>query len=189
MEGTYKISDSLTVEIWHDEYCTNPMEDYSIAGFALTTKRGVIKNTLNISFNAFNSWEEVLNHLKKYHKVAAVLPVYAYTKSTTALSTTPFSCPWDSGQWGYVFFTKEAVKECWGWERMSAPRREKAEESLRATIATLSAYYQGHTYGLTIIEDGEEVDHVGGFIGDDIMTNGLLDYVPSEFHKQLTEQL
>ena len=31
------------------------------------------------------------------------------------MSTGPFSCPWDSGQVGFIYVEKKKVKEEWGW--------------------------------------------------------------------------
>lgn len=51
------------------------------------------------------------------------LPVYAYVHSGVALSTGPFSCPWDSGQSGFVYETKETILEWYGKKRMTKQLR------------------------------------------------------------------
>jgi hypothetical protein len=49
-------------------------------------------------------YEELMASLSSSKRCGCiVLPVYMYDHSGTALSTTPFSCRWDSGQVGYIY--------------------------------------------------------------------------------------
>ena len=93
------------------------------------------------------------------------LPVYAYIHSGVTISTGAFSCPWDSGQCGFVYCTrKQAIAE-WG----DTPDCEtNALRILRGEVKTFDQYLRGDVYGYTITDkDGDVVDSCCGFYGMD----------------------
>lgn len=89
------------------------------------------------------------------------LPVYAYVHSMATISTRPFSCPWDSGQSGFVYCTKEQAQKEWGDDY-----EENALRVLRGQVETFDQYLRGDVYGYIITDkDGDEVDSCWGFYG------------------------
>ena len=115
-----------------------------------------------------------------------VLPVYAYIHSGTALSTTPFSCPWDSGQCGFIYEDKEAIRKEFGVKRISPKLRKRIENRMKSEIELFDQYINGEVYGFVIKDDeGEVVDSCWGFYGTDFDTNGMKDYLPEDLHEQL----
>jgi hypothetical protein len=103
------------------------------------------------------------------------LPVYAYIHSGTRLNTTGFSCPWDSGQCGIIWCTKQRAVDEWGKKHCTPQVVEKAKKCLRGEIAILDAYFNGEVIGFVarqpdvldedgdVIEEGEEIDSCWGF--------------------------
>jgi len=102
-----------------------------------------------------------------------ILPLYLYDHSGLIISTGPFTCPWDSGQIGWIICDPGMIRSLFNWDR------ERAEEALRAEVAEYDAYLRGAVYGFIVEEhdgDGwEEVDSCWGFYGDDIHENGIAD--------------
>lgn len=92
-----------------------------------------------------------------------VLPVYMYDHSGITLSTSPFSCRWDSGLLGIIYVSREKVKEVFGWKRITKERRKKIEGYLENEIKTYDQYVTGEVFGFVIEEDGNEVDSCWGF--------------------------
>lgn len=91
------------------------------------------------------------------------LPVYAYIHGGVTISTGAFSCPWDSGQCGFVYCTrKQAIAE-WG----DTPDCEtNALRVLRGEVKTFDQYLRGDVYGYVIEDkDGDVVDSCWGFYG------------------------
>jgi hypothetical protein len=97
---------------------------------------------------------------------AILLPVFLYDHSGLAMNTIGFHCPWDSGQVGYVYVTREAVRKEYTAKRVTKTLRDKVEDILRAEIVSYDAYLGGRVYGYVIERDGEEVDACWGFFGD-----------------------
>jgi len=96
-----------------------------------------------------------------------VLPLYLYDHSGITMNTTGFSCPWDSGQVGWVYASKEAALREFGGTRMTAGIRKQAEDCMRAEVEYYDAYLRGDSYGFELYKNGELYDSVWGFTGSD----------------------
>lgn len=92
------------------------------------------------------------------------LPVYRYEHSGIAFNTVGFSCPWDSGQTGYIYVTKAKVREEFHVTRISPHLRDRVYQILKNEVEIFSLWANGETYGFDI-NDGE--DSCWGFYGLD----------------------
>jgi hypothetical protein len=82
------------------------------------------------------------------------------------MRTYPFSCPWDSGQVGFVYVALDKVRLEFGWKRITQPRRRRIKAVLEAEIQEYSWHLENEVYGYEIeTEDGEFVDSCWGFYG------------------------
>lgn len=116
----------------------------------------------------FDSRDADEKRLSKNPDIVCFLPLYVYDHSGIAMNTTGFSCPWDSGQIGYIVVTRERLKSMFpSWRRVSRPRRELLEAYLRSEVQTAADYLEGNVYGF-IVEDenGGEIDSCWGYYGD-----------------------
>lgn len=92
------------------------------------------------------------------------LPVYAYIHSGIVLNTTGFSCPWDSGQSGVIYVSKEKIRNEFKVKRISPALKEKVINILRAEVDIYSQYTSGEVYGYRIVDEhGDVVDSCYGF--------------------------
>jgi len=105
-----------------------------------------------------------------------MLPLYLYDHSGVTMSTKPFSCPWDSGQIGYIYVTLEDVRREWSCKRVSAKRRVQAEQRLVAEVEVYNGYLRGDVYGYTILDENDHVvDSCWGFYGLDEVRKDVLE--------------
>lgn len=95
-----------------------------------------------------------------------MLPLYLLDHSGLAMKTTSFHDPWDSGQVGWVYVSKEAARKEFGAEKITASVREQAEDLMRSEVAAYDAYLRGECYGFELYKNGELLDSCWGFIGD-----------------------
>lgn len=98
------------------------------------------------------------------------LPLYLYDHSGITMSTRPFSCPWDSGQVGYIFITHEDAQKHYGIDPESEDFKKEVEDRLRFEVSIYDCYLRGEVCGFRIFEDDEaedEVDSCYGFYGED----------------------
>ena len=111
--------------------------------------------------------------LDKYY---IILPLYLYNHSGITMSTERFSCPWDSGQVGYILVSIEDVKKEYKWKVLTKERRQLIEDVLRSEVKTFDCFLRGNIYGYIIIDPkGEERDSCWGFFDYNHEESGLLD--------------
>lgn len=110
------------------------------------------------------TWEEWLR--AEHNIIGPILNLYMYEHGRVIYKASEggnvFTCPWDSGQTGWVFWTRDKV------EAMGAPTDdEQIAKGIKAEIDEYSDWANGNVYGYTVECDGEEVDACWGFIGDE----------------------
>ena len=152
-----KINDRITAVLTYDEGCPGP-GDCMLGKIYYLNKSRYQLGTTSVSSDEMGEIS-----LKIGEGELIGLPVYAYVHSGTQLSTTPFSCPFDSGPAGFVACSREDAKD---WFGKDVPE-ERVLEVLRSEVEEFSKFLQGDVYNITIYVDGKEEETVGGFYGFD----------------------
>ena len=128
---------------------------------------------------------------------AIVLPLYLYDHSGITMSTSGFSCAWDSGQVGFIYVTKERIIAEYGDN--SEESRNKVTACLQSEVRVYDYFLTGNVWGYVIEEsppececcgaekEPEHVDSCFGFYGDDLEYMGMLDHVEPEHRDALRE--
>jgi len=92
-----------------------------------------------------------------------ILPLYLYDHSGVSISTGPFSCPWDSGQVGFIYCSADRAQK-----EIGPQFRSKIEECLKSEVETYDAYLRGLVVGYVAEDpDGEHIGSCWGFYPDD----------------------
>ena len=116
--------------------------------------------------------------MEKFSEKHIVLPVYMYDHSGITINTTGFHCPWDSGQVGFIYVSKEKVRKEYGWKLITKKRIETIEHWLNNEIKILDQYLTGEVYGFEIEDENEDIiDSCYGFYGMDDVKAQALDIV------------
>lgn len=185
------IKDGLFFRIHQDEDAESPRKEFDNA------------TTLLCSHRRYNLGDESnLNpeDIKEQVKGAVVsLKVYMYDHSGITISTTPFSCSWDSGQIGVIFMTRaQILAEHPGRKIVSAKMKKWAIAIMESEIEVYDQYLRGEVYGFTTgkitecehCEKTSEVegDSCWGFYGDNPIENGMYDHLTAEFRKLLKDE-
>jgi hypothetical protein len=108
-----------------------------------------------------------------------MLPLYLYDHSGITMSTGGFSCPWDSGQVGFIYATLDTVNELGhDWKKWSAKRKENVKEWMRDEVKVYDQYLTNDIYRYECeTKDGEQIGSCGGFFGyNDWDENGLFEH-------------
>lgn len=139
-------------------------------------------------------------------KHVVMLPLYLFDHSGITMNTGGFSCPWDSGQVGYIYCTLEQCRDNWmrpdaTWDTMlpthdgpDITMREYAKRILESEVETYATYLEGQVYGFEIQTREVELDLFGnevagewedsdscwGFYGYDVEKNGMMDHAPDD---------
>lgn len=111
----------------------------------------------------------------EFDKQFISLPVYLMDHSGLSVSTGGFSCPWDSGQLGLIYVSKDKVRQEYGIKHVTKAWQEKVEGYLRGEVETYDQYLTGDVWGFQIFEvpegadpeELEEVESCYGFFGEE----------------------
>jgi hypothetical protein len=147
------------IEIGFDQDCENPIEYFDHVSIAC------FHNCYDLGNRQNETIEDIEQEIK--NEQALFLPIYMYDHSGITINTTGFSCPWDSGQIGYVFITRTQILKEYESKILTKKIKQKVYESLQNIIKTYSAYLEGNVF-YYLVKDCENnfLDSCGGYIDD-----------------------
>lgn len=158
------------LEIEHDDDPMNPRTDWDNLGTMLCFHKGYnLGDKTDYRSSDYESWEELKNAIIENEGEVIILPLYLYDHSGITISTSPFSCRWDSGQIGYIFVSKDKIKK-------EGIDEDEVIEYLKNEVKTYDQYITGDIYRYTIYEietcslghqHKNVVECCGGYYGED----------------------
>lgn len=188
----FKLSNDKILKIVHDDSAESP-RDCDNLGIIYYSHRSYKLGDIDISGKRdLLQAHYVEDHIgdKDIH-----LPVYCYEHGNIAISTKPFSCPFDGYQIGFIAVSNAKCIEEYGQNY----NIETVKEVLISEIKLFNQYLNGDVYGFELYEinkcdkcghgDDEIIDSCYGFYGQDIETNGILDYLDDDIKKEILKQI
>ncbi len=123
--------------------------------------------------------EAWLSKARKYVRDNIVyLPVYMYDHSGITINTTGYSCPWDSGQIGFIYVDKDKIRKEYNIKHVTDAYIIRAQEMLRMEVKIFDAYLTGSVLYYRVEDSkGKLVDEMHGFY---IINNEEYKYMESE---------
>lgn len=186
MENVFQTieKNGLVAKIMYDPEPFSPREWDNLTKMICFHNRYNLGDKHDYDANDYSGWEEMKKDIIKNEKPYVILPLYLYDHSGITISTKPFSCPWDSGQIGFVIVNKEGVDRCMGWKRVTAKRREELERQTIGEVKTYDQYLGGDVYGYKIEdEEGNCVDSCYGFYELDHLKEEVIQIMELELEK------
>jgi len=117
----------------------------------------------------------------------AIQPLYLYDHSGITISTGAFSCPWDSGQVGFIFIPLETIRKEWPTIPDGLTIQQWAAKIIEGEVREYDAYLTGDVVGVIAEdEEGEEIDSCWGYYPDE---KGSHDYAIEEFKSSIDSHL
>lgn len=178
----------FAVHICHDDWAENPREWSGYSSTLCMAHRKYTFGGEQLPWDCASigdAFAEFLGDRGLTEKDVIWLPVYLYDHSGLALSTTPFSCTWDSGQLGFIYETRADIRKEFAAKRISAKLEAQIENRLCGEIEELGHWANGEVYRLVI----PELDFdCGGFYGWDHEASGLLEYAREEIDAELKKR-
>ena len=166
----------VQAELVYDQDATNPREWEDNLGTILITpsKSHWIANrdsAVDISIprgnNPFKHWENLQREQLKLKKseIAIAYPITKYEHGGISLSL-GYKSGFDYTVSGFIYVTKDQVRECYGVKRITKGILEHAKNCLQSELDMLSSWLNGECYGWCIKEyalddDGLEWEEVG----------------------------
>ena len=178
MTREIKLPNNRTLKIEQDTHGFDPREDDNLGTIVSWHSRYSL-GEVNLNKNDYVSAKDATE--RNSSKDEIVLPLYIYDHSGITISTKPFSCPWDSGQFGFIKISKDKIREEYGLKRVSQNLIEKVKSYLEAEVETYDKYLRGESYTMEILDkNGETEDSCSGFLGYDPKENGIYEQLSQE---------
>lgn len=194
--------DNLTVMLcWHRRYNLGDKHSYTHIGDALQAICDDNGYDITQLFREIPGESGVARDRRIIDTIkdkVCVKYLYLYDHSGITISTSDFGDPWDSGIVGIVYVTKDTIlKELCNsnednWYAL-------ASSCIENEVDTYDQYLRGDIYSYTFSKInkceccGHEVedvlDSMSGFFGNDILSNGMLEYLPNEVTKYFEEEV
>ena len=179
-------NDTHKLSIYQDTDRPDPREDGEFLGTMVYSHRDYILGDVKAeNIDYYNSWNEWLKGELGDDIIA--LPLYIYDHSEITIRTYPFSCPWDSGQVGYIYVSKEDVRKEWRVKRISSKLHNKVINILETEVEVFDQWGRGDVYGFVLSkkcncnecdhEHDDAIDSCWGFYGTDWEDNGMTHYL------------
>ncbi len=137
----------------------------------------------------FSGWDEMRSAIIRKEDAAIILPLYLYDHSGITISTTPFSCPWDSGRVGFAVVSKKTIREEFGVKRVTKKQIERATSILLGEVKIYDMELTGEVFSFAEYDkDDNYVDGCGGFYGSNFEENGMLEHIQNEEAVELLKE-
>ncbi len=173
---TIKLENGKSVEFYQSEGDSREWD--SLTKMICFHRRYNLGDKHDFDFNDYSSFEEMKKDIIKKEDAAIIKKLFLYDHSGLTISTSPFSCPWDSGQVGFVIVTKKAIRAEYNAKRVTKKLITKAEKILDGEVKTYNMDLRGDVYGFACFdENGEVTDSCEGFYGSKFEENGMIDNI------------
>jgi hypothetical protein len=172
-QGFFKLDD-LSIKIQYDDSPTSP-RNWGILGKMICFHK---RYDLGDKHN-FSDYLEFEEFAAKNKSKLIILPLYLYDHSGLTMATTPFHCPWDSGQIGYIYAEKNQ-------ENLS---EEQIKEALINEIAIYDQYLRGEVLFFEVLKDNKTIHAVFGYYQKEDCINEAISSFENFFKKTEPVQL
>lgn len=153
------------IKVMQDPDPQNPRTEHdNVTRMACFHGRHVLGDKDHCGFKSkdYMGWDEMKRAIEARDNPAVIMPLYLYDHSGLTISTTPFSCPWDSGQVGFCWIPETTVLQ-------ESLDRAKLDEVLTGEVKAYDAFLTGSIYGVIVLNGiGEEVYSCWGYGYDDV---------------------
>jgi len=106
------------------------------------------------NWNGADEYNEKIAALREkvLSKHYVILPLYLYDHSGISMSTGSFGDPWDSGQVGFIYVSRETILKEWGngSKILTKKLKERAIKYLEGEVETYDDYLRGNVYGVCV---------------------------------------
>ena len=167
----------VQAELVYDQDAINPREGDNLGTILIAPSKAhwvanrdsAVDTSIPLGNNPFKHWENLRREQLKIKKsdIAIAYPITKYEHGAISLSL-GYKSGWDYGVVGFIYITKEQIRECYGVKRITKSIIAQAESCIQSELDMLTAWLNGDCYGWQIKEyaldddglDWEEVDTI-----------------------------
>ena len=158
----------MKIRIEQDDNYESPREWDNLGTMVCFHRRYDLGDKHEYRSDDYSGWDELEKELVKEEDAVVILPLFLYDHGGITMNVGGFECPWDSGQVGFIFVSREKILQEWERKILSKKLLKRVEEVLRGEVKTYDQYLTGDVWGYIIEDDdGEHLDSCWGFYGHD----------------------
>lgn len=155
-----------SIKLEQDDCYIDPRKDFDhAASMVCFHKRYSLPNESSYHASDFDSWNDLQSKIESNNLDCFILPIYMYDHSGVTISTKPFSCPYDSGQIGFIFISRNKAKSEYGIKHFTQTQIDRVFSYLISEVTEYNQFLTGDVWYYTISKDEELIDSCGGFYG------------------------
>jgi len=180
-----------TIEILPDPDPMNPRENDNLGTMICFHRRYTLGDKHPYTIDNYKSCIK-----EDYGNNPLILPLYLYDHSGITISTSPFSCQWDSGSVGIVICSREKILKAFDSKRYTKKIAEKAIACIVSEVEEYDKYLRGEAYGYRIsvnttgsINNAETVDSCWGFTDEEYAISEAKSVIDHLCKKSLLERV
>ena len=125
-----------------NQHWTAESDWYVSSSYAASLKDDVPDWFLDDCLSALSTGE--LFSLVEQMEGMMILPLYLYDHSGITMNTTGFSCPWDSGQVGWIYADRRRIEAEYG--KVTPETVEKARQVLEGEVKSYDYFLTGQCW-------------------------------------------
>jgi hypothetical protein len=172
------------------ENVSDPAEFIYKAAIALLSDKRWPQDKIEEDYELLQREEFIAKYLSLLERHMIILPVYCYEHGGLTIRTSPFSCPWDSNQLGWVYVTRKAVRGIWKKKAISPKVKAKVIENLVGEVELYDQFLQGQVFGFILFDGSEEeIDSCWGYYSEEDLLHDARDYIDNhiKIRKNITK--
>ena len=134
---------------FHKRYNLGDKHDYrniDEALFYILYFLGAWTETMDMDYQ--DNQDFIKKYWPKFEKLAIILPLYLYDHSGITMSTRAFSCPWDSGQVGFIYVSRADARKEYGL--LTNKNLTRIRSCLIGEVKGYDSYLTGQVFGYNI---------------------------------------
>ena len=141
-----------TINIFPDPFPMDPRDDSNLGHMVCLHKHYQLGDP-----HVFYDADEIYKFLEEENCI--YLNLYLYDHGGVTMSAAPFSCPWDSGQVGVIYVTREDALNEYGYKKLTKNLKNHVENVLHAEVEEYDKYLKGEFCEFQILDqEGEIID-------------------------------
>jgi hypothetical protein len=149
-------------ELLENNYWSSGNDWYTTSSYPASLGKDIPDHFVDDMLSALRL--EEMTKLAEQINGLVILPLFLYDHSGITMNTAGFSCPWDSGQVGWIYAAEDDIVKEYG--SLTPENMEKARTLLQGEVEYYDHYLRGDCYGFQLYKGDEELDSCWGFIGD-----------------------
>lgn len=169
-----KIIGRYKVKVVQDTSPSDPRDDDNLGTMVCFHGRYSLGDKHDYQHKDYPGWSDMKSTIIRNEKVGVILPLFLYDHSGITINTTGFSCPWDSGQVGFIFISKKKMLEEYGGKIVTKQLKERVAKYLVNEVERYDKYLTGEVYGFEVWKLGkksgkekEMIDSCSGYYDED----------------------